>query len=164
MDHDMVKRYLDEMLNYSERRMRAALKQIPVGTYEFEDVMEGDGITDCADHNPRQDRVEGRLRLSPTSRRATTPAKGPLNCRWPSVAACVYYVLKACLDPELPPNAGAYRPIDDQGTGGQPPVREIPDGRVQREHNHFAANHRRATWRACAGHSQKRCWRPARAR
>ena len=43
---DMVRRYLDEMLNYSERRMRAALKQIPVGTYEFEDVMEGDGITD----------------------------------------------------------------------------------------------------------------------
>ena len=36
---------------------------------------------------------------------------GPLNCRWPSVAACVYYILKAVLDPELPPNAGAYRPI-----------------------------------------------------
>ena len=34
----MVKRYLDEMLNYSERRMRAALQQIPVGAYEFEDV------------------------------------------------------------------------------------------------------------------------------
>ena len=38
--------------------------------------------------------------------------QGPLNCRWPSVAACVYYVLKACLDPELPPNAGAYRPVE----------------------------------------------------
>ena len=35
-----------------------------------------------------------------------------MNCRWPSVAACVYYVLKAMLDPELPPNAGAYRPVD----------------------------------------------------
>jgi N-methylhydantoinase B len=36
---------------------------------------------------------------------------GPLNCRWPSVAACVFFVIKALVDPELPPNAGAYRPI-----------------------------------------------------
>ena len=28
------------------------------------------------------------------------------------MAACVYYVFKALLDPELPPNAGAYRPFD----------------------------------------------------
>ena len=41
---EMVRRYLDEMLNYSERRMRAALKQIPIGTYEFEDVMEGETL------------------------------------------------------------------------------------------------------------------------
>ena len=39
-------------------------------------------------------------------------ALGPINCRWPSVAACVYYVFKAILDPELPPNAGAYRPFE----------------------------------------------------
>ena len=37
---------------------------------------------------------------------------GPLNCRWPSVAACVYYALKCIVDPDLPPNAGAYRPVD----------------------------------------------------
>ena len=28
------------------------------------------------------------------------------------MAACVFYVLKAVLDPDLPPNAGAYRPVE----------------------------------------------------
>lgn len=106
-----VRRYLDEMLNYSERRMRAALRQIPEGVYEFEDVMEGDGFTD----SPITIRVviEAKGDSFVADFTATDDAcRGPLNCRWPSVAACVYYVLKACLDPDLPPNAGAYRPVD----------------------------------------------------
>ena len=43
---EVVRRYLDEMLDYSERRMKAAIAQIPKGVYTFEDVLEGDGITD----------------------------------------------------------------------------------------------------------------------
>ena len=108
---ETVEQYLDEMLDYSERRMRAALTSIPDGIYEAEDVIEGDGITD--------DTFTIRLTLEANGDRVRTDftdsddaSQGPLNCRWPSVAACVYYVLKACLDPELPPNAGAYRPID----------------------------------------------------
>ena len=108
---DTVERYLEEMLNYSERRMKAALKQIPIGVYEFEDVMEGDGIV--------TDKITIRVRIEAKGdslladfTETDDGCLGPLNCRWPSVAACVYYVLKACLDPELPPNAGAYRPVD----------------------------------------------------
>ena len=108
---DTISRYLDEMLDYSERRMRAALTRIPDGVYTFEDIVEGDGITT----------EPFTIRLKLESRGETARADfsesddacaGPLNCRWPSVAACVYYVLKALLDPELPPNAGAYRPIE----------------------------------------------------
>lgn len=106
-----VRRYLDEMLNYSERRMRAALKQIPVGTYEFEDVVEGDGITETSITIRVEIESKGDSFVADFT--ATDDScQGPLNCRWPSVAACVYYVLKACLDPELPPNAGAYRPVE----------------------------------------------------
>lgn len=108
---DTVERYLEEMLNYSERRMKAALTQIPKGTYEFEDVMEGDGISEDEITIRVKIEAKGESLLADFS---TTDdgCEGPLNCRWPSVAACVYYVLKACLDPELPPNAGAYRPIE----------------------------------------------------
>src|SRR5699024_10897402 len=36
---------MDEIMNYSDRRMRNAIKKIPTGTFEFEDFLEGDGIT-----------------------------------------------------------------------------------------------------------------------
>ena len=108
---DTVEQYLDEMLDYSERRMRAALATIPQGRYSAEDVIEGDGITD-KHYTVRVD-IEARGDSLLADFEASDDASdGPLNCRWPSVAACVYYVLKAMLDPELPPNAGAYRPIE----------------------------------------------------
>ena len=160
---DLVKRYLDEMLNYSERRMRAALKQIPVGIYEFEDVMEGDGITD----NPItiRVRIESKGDAFVADFTASDDAcKGPLNCRWPSVAACVYYVLKACLDPELPPNAGAYRPIDVRVRGRaascRPRIRRLcatPTSLPLSGSPTFCSAHSRPSF-------PKGCWRPARAR
>lgn len=108
---ETVQVYLQEMLNYSERRMRAALSTVPDGTYDFEDFIEGDGIVD--DLHAIRVRIDVkndtiRLDFSDTD----DAVRGPLNCRLPSVASCVYYVLKAMLDPDLPANAGAYRPID----------------------------------------------------
>tara|TARA_B100001750_G_scaffold193832_1_gene164945 strand:+ start:774 stop:2525 length:1752 start_codon:yes stop_codon:yes gene_type:complete len=106
-----VSTYLKEMISYSERRMRAALKKVPEGKYKYEDVIEGDGITD----NPYMIRVEIESRgdsIKVDFSKSDDAALGPINCRWPSVAACVYYVFKAILDPELPPNAGAYRPFE----------------------------------------------------
>ena len=108
---DTVSTYLKEMISYSERRMRAALKKVPKGKYKYEDVIEGDGITD----NPYMIRVEIESRgdsIRADFSKSDDAALGPINCRWPSVAACVYYVFKAILDPELPPNAGAYRPFE----------------------------------------------------
>ena len=106
-----VQDYLEEMLNYSERRMRAALQIIPKGRYEASDVIEGDGIVD-QDYSIRV-KIDANGESIKCDFSDTDPSTlGPLNCRWPSVAACVYYVLKAVLDPELPPNAGLYRPIE----------------------------------------------------
>jgi N-methylhydantoinase B len=102
--------YFGEMLDYSERRMIAGLRQIPDGTYEGEDVMEGDGIHE----RPLAIRVSVTVsdgQLTADFSASDPQTAGPLNCRWPSVAACVYYVLKCVVDPDLPPNAGAYRPI-----------------------------------------------------
>jgi N-methylhydantoinase B len=108
---ETVQTYLQEMLDYTERRMRAALGAIPPGSYSFEDVIEGDGIVD-KDYTIRAtlEAMGDSLRIDFSD--TDDAARGPLNCRWPSVAACVYYVVKAVLDPDLPANAGAYRAID----------------------------------------------------
>jgi len=107
---DTVRLYQAEMMNYSERRMRAGIHRIPSGSYRFADVLEGDGISD--------ELITIRVTVTVQDDEicfdfaGTDPqVRGPLNCRWPSVAACVFFVMKSLLDPGLPPNAGAYRPI-----------------------------------------------------
>jgi N-methylhydantoinase B len=108
---ELLQTYLSAMLDYSERRMRAGLRTIPSGVYSGEDVMEGDGIHERP--------VVLRVTLTVADGEVTADfsasdpqTAGPLNCRWPSVAACVYYALKCIVDPDLPPNAGAYRPVE----------------------------------------------------
>jgi len=102
--------YLREIMNYSERRMREGIRRIPDGTYGFEDFMEGDSITD--------DLIRIKVRVEVKADEVTADftgssaqVQGPLNCRKASTAACVYYVLKCIVDPGIPPNSGAYRPI-----------------------------------------------------
>jgi N-methylhydantoinase B len=103
--------YMGKIMDYSERRLRAAIQKMVEGAYSFEDYLEGDGIS------------AGRvaIRVTVTVKEASIIADfsasdpqvlGPVNCRPPSVKACVYYVAKALLDPGLPPNSGAFRPLE----------------------------------------------------
>src|SRR5699024_5573557 len=43
---DYVRESMDEIINYSDRRMRAAVKDVRDGEFEFEDWLEGDGHTE----------------------------------------------------------------------------------------------------------------------
>jgi N-methylhydantoinase B len=107
---DLVQVYLGAMMDYSERRLRAGLRTLPAGHYEFEDYLEGDGISDDLIPLRVAVTIEGD-EISFDFAGTSPQVAGPLNCRWPSVAACVFFVIKALIDPGLPPNAGAYRPI-----------------------------------------------------
>jgi N-methylhydantoinase B len=107
---ETVQRYMQEIMNYSEQRMRASLSKLPRGRFTFEDYLEGDGWT--------EDLIKIKVTVEITKDKfvvdftgTSKQVQGPLNCRPASAAACVYYVLKAVLDPELPGNAGAFRPV-----------------------------------------------------
>ncbi len=102
--------YEKELMNYSERRITEAIRRLPSGSHTFEDYLEGDGISN--------ERITVRVRvtiedagITADFRDSDPQVAGPLNCRLPSVQACVYYVAKVLLDPGLPPNSGAFRPI-----------------------------------------------------
>ena len=43
---ETVQRYMQEIMNYSEQRMLAALRRLPPGKYSFEDYLEGDSWTE----------------------------------------------------------------------------------------------------------------------
>lgn len=108
---EVVRFYMEEIMNYSERRMRAGIRTIPGGVYSFEDFIEGDGLSRDHVKIAVQIRIEGDS-IKVDLRGSNAQVKGPINCREPSVLACVYYTMKCVVDPDLVPNSGAYRPIE----------------------------------------------------
>jgi len=107
----MLLRYMEEIMNYSERRMIAGIQKIPKGKYSFEDYLEGDGFVE------KPIKIKATIEIKDKSifidfTGTSEQVKGPINSRPPAVAACVYYVIKSVVDPELSPNSGAYRPIE----------------------------------------------------
>ena len=109
--HESVTVYMDEIINYSERRMRASIATLPQGTYAFEDYLEGDGLSN--------DRLTIKVSLTIERDRivvdftGTSPqTKGSVNCTRAVTLACVYYALKSAIDPELPSSEGACRPVE----------------------------------------------------
>lgn len=98
---------MEELLDHAERRMRAAIAELPDGEYAAEDVIEGPTGPITIRVTVR---VEGdRLTADFTGTDPQSPA--PLNCRPATLVACLAYVAQAMLDAEFTPNAGTLRPL-----------------------------------------------------
>jgi len=107
-----------ETLAYAERRTRAALAELPDGTYEATDVMEDDVGGDPRDVTLRVSaKVAGdRLLLDFTG---TDPqVEGNLNCPLSVTKSAAYFAVRVLTDPDAPPSAGAYRPIEVRAPEG----------------------------------------------
>src|SRR5687767_5288073 len=90
---------MEELLAYGERKIRAALADVPDGVYAFEDFMDDDG----ADGPPVPIRVRitvgaGTIALDFAGTGAQVP--GDINVVYLALVATVYYALKALLRSE----------------------------------------------------------------
>ncbi|HEY7456776.1 MAG TPA: hydantoinase B/oxoprolinase family protein [Solirubrobacterales bacterium] len=101
-----------EILAYAERRTRAALAELPDGVYTATDVLEDD-----ANGAPRdvalklEARIEGeRLRLDFGG--TDSQVEGNLNCPLSVTKSAAFFAVRVLTDPDAPPCAGAYRPIE----------------------------------------------------
>ena len=105
-----VKEYMEEILNYSERRMLARIKEMPKGTFFFEDNLEiGENPEDIL---PIKVAVTiGDESIAVDFEGTGSQMKGSLNCTKAVTTACVYYAVKAMMDHEIPSNSGAFRPV-----------------------------------------------------
>jgi len=100
------------ILAYAERRTRAALAELPDGSYRAEDVLEADADGAQADVTLRVEAtIEGdRLRLDFAGTDAQV--EGNLNCPLSVTKSAAFFAVRALTDPDAPPSAGAYRPIE----------------------------------------------------
>ncbi len=117
-----------DLLDYSERRMRAGLSGIPAGTYHGEDVIDDDGIGDQPIRIDVKVTIEkDRAVVDLTG--SDPQAAGNTNSTIANTYAAVYYVMIAVVDPHMPPNSGCYRPIEIRTRPGTI-VDPLPPGAV----------------------------------
>jgi N-methylhydantoinase B len=109
---DELRAGMAEILAYAERRTRAALADLPDGTYKAEDVLEDDreGLRRDIVLRVAATIVGDRLRLDFSG---TDPAvDGNLNCPLSVTRSAAFFAVRVLADPEAPPSAGAHRPIE----------------------------------------------------
>jgi N-methylhydantoinase B len=107
---EFVEQAADELMDYSERWMRAEIAAIPNGRYEFTERMEDDGVVD----EPVVFHVavtvkDDELVVDWTG---TDPqVRGPINATYGVTAGATFNAVFHLTDMGIPKNSGAYRPI-----------------------------------------------------
>jgi N-methylhydantoinase B len=103
---------IEELLDYSERLVRAQLREIPAGECSAGDWLDDDGVSD----EPR--RIAVRLRFDPAAASldvdfagSSAQVAGSVNAvRAITLSAC-FYVLRCLLGEDAPATAGILRPL-----------------------------------------------------
>ncbi|HET8606654.1 MAG TPA: hydantoinase B/oxoprolinase family protein, partial [Gaiellaceae bacterium] len=106
-----------ELLDYTERRTRAELAQLPPGLYEAEGSLDTDGYTD------EPVRLRARVEISPDGVRFDTAGsdpqrRAPVNSTYAQTFSACAYALKCLIDPDLPVNDGFYRLVSVDAPAG----------------------------------------------
>ena len=104
---DTLRTAMAETLDYAERRTRARIEALDDGVRESRDVLEGaDGDLELC----LKASVEGDgLTLDFTG--SAAQHDGNLNCPLAVTLSASYFAVRVICDPDVPPCAGAYRPI-----------------------------------------------------
>ncbi len=98
----------DAVLDYSERRTRACLAALPDATVHAEDLLEApDG-----DLVLRLRAVVDGERLLLDFSDSAPQHEGNLNCPIAVTRSACLFAVRVLTDPDIPPTAGAYRPIE----------------------------------------------------
>jgi N-methylhydantoinase B len=105
-----VEEAADELMDHSERWMRAEIAAIPDGVYEFTERMEDDGVVD----RPVTFHVTVTVRgdeLVVDWTGTDAQVRGPINATYGVTAGATYNAIFHLTDMGIPKNSGAYRPI-----------------------------------------------------
>ncbi|MFI5001326.1 MAG: hydantoinase B/oxoprolinase family protein [Reyranellales bacterium] len=96
------------LMDYAERKMRAAIAAMPDGTWRFEDVFDNEEIKS---NLPLSVEVTVAGDTMSLGFDAPDQMRAGINMTYTALLATTYYVVKSVLDPSIPPNAGLARPL-----------------------------------------------------
>jgi N-methylhydantoinase B len=102
----------EELLAYSERLMRAELRNMPAGVFTAEDFLDGDGVTD----DPI--RIAVKITFDPTDGSAeidfagsSPQVRGSVNAVYPITYSASFYMLRCLLSDDAPATAGLMNSV-----------------------------------------------------
>jgi N-methylhydantoinase B len=104
---ELLRDAMEATLDYAERRTRTRLAQLPDGERTAKDVLEAEGgdIELCLRATVTGDEL--KLDFSGSARQHD----GNLNCPLAVTLSACYFAVRVLADPDVPPSAGAWRPV-----------------------------------------------------
>src|SRR4051794_36111876 len=114
---DTVLAAFDEVISYTEKRTREAIRELPDGEYTAEDFLEGDGTTD------EDIRIKATVTIEDDSMNidftgTADAVEGNVNCPLPVTRSACYFALRVLLPKGIPANAGTYAPLEIKAPEG----------------------------------------------
>ena len=107
---DTFNTYIEELMDYTERRTRADLSSLPKGVFTAEGVVDNDGFTD------QPVRLAVKITHDDTGLTfdftgSDPQRRAPVNSTYSMTFAACAYVLKCLIDSDVPVNSGFYRVV-----------------------------------------------------
>ena len=104
---------MEEIMNYSECRMRIEINKMPKGSYSAEDYLENTGTSN------RRVKIAVTITIKKNQllidyAGTDKQVNGPINAVLGVTLSGVYYALRCLTDPTIPMNDGCYRPVKIQ--------------------------------------------------
>jgi N-methylhydantoinase B len=107
---DTVLAAYDEVIAYTERHTRDAIRRLPDGVYGATSEIEGDGVVDGDIPIRVSIRISGdELAVDFTGTAEAVP--GNVNCPLSVTRSACFFALRVLLSAEIPANAGTYAPL-----------------------------------------------------
>ncbi len=108
---DVFKECTNMLMDYSERRTRRFIKDLPDGKYTAVDWIDDDGHTD------EPVRLQVNIDIKDDTMKvdfhgSSPQKKGNINCPWSCSEGAVFYTVVGMVDPYMPINSGCFRPVE----------------------------------------------------
>ena len=101
---------IEQLIDYSERRIRRNLAALPDGSYEAEEWIDDDGVADepaCVRVRVQISGTDFTVDFTGTDRQRP----GSVNAVAAATRSAVYYAVRALCDADIMMNEGCYRPV-----------------------------------------------------
>ncbi|MDA1322114.1 MAG: hydantoinase B/oxoprolinase family protein [Proteobacteria bacterium] len=107
---ETVSSYMDELVDYTDRRTRSELAKLPQGEYRAEGYVDNDGFTDEPVLLAARVVIDGDGVLFDFTGSAPQ-RRAPVNSTYAQTYSAAAYALKCVADPDLPVNEGFYKHV-----------------------------------------------------